>query len=291
MNKKPLKKIMISVSVLILAVLAFSMPVFADLGPKASTTVILTNPPEEEYYMDLLEENREGYEYHQNIDESNYDPEMIELLKSSPCIPEGWHACLTVGSTGAPVFGSLRGSEVREGASHSFSYFGLPETYIIIIVTKSGKVYLSEVKHKTIFQERVEVYIENDAIVIKQGASLIPTYLWQLALTLIPTLIIEFLLMLLFRIPIKKNILIFLIANIATQTILSVLMTSALIHRGVFEAYLVMFFAEGFIVAAETLLYVFLMKDIKKGKAVAYGITANVVTMVSGFLIFVFANT
>ena len=44
-------------SLLLLAVLLLTVPVFADSGPKPMIYVWVENGPEEPYYMDLLEED------------------------------------------------------------------------------------------------------------------------------------------------------------------------------------------------------------------------------------------
>ena len=124
----------------------------ADSGPKPLLTVRVKNAPQELYYLDVLAEGE--YESHSyGSGESEYsgidwnytpeeaaalDAELLDTLRAA--VPEGWQACTAEGTGGAPMWGDLEGEDSgRQGVRlHTFGYFGLPDTYRILIATADG---------------------------------------------------------------------------------------------------------------------------------------------------------
>lgn len=135
------KRILLIVMMVFLSFLS-SFAVSADVGLKPELYVFVKNPPEELYYLDLLIQNNSNDKYVNLEDKSLYNQNMLALLYSKK--DEGWLPALTDG-TDVPLHGDLIG-EPKDGAMmHYFGYFGVPETYRIIIVTESGKVTVSDV--------------------------------------------------------------------------------------------------------------------------------------------------
>ena len=94
----------------LLASLALTTFAFADSGPKPQLTVRVENAPQELYYLDLLAEgdwDAEDTDSDDGIERSYYgkedtlDPDLLALLREN--VPEGWHACVAQGTTGAPI--------------------------------------------------------------------------------------------------------------------------------------------------------------------------------------------
>ena len=108
-------------------------------------------------------------------------------------------------------------------------------------------------------------------------------YLKQFALTLLPTLLIEFLFLLLFKIPIKRNIAAFLGVNVATQLLLTVIMTRTLISSGLLSAYFLLAPVELVILAIEAAAYAFLLRDVTRPRRIAYAVVANLVSTALGY--------
>ena len=73
------------------------------------------------------------------------DDELLDALRAA--VPEGWHACTAQGTNGAPMWGDLIGSDAGGVRLHSFRYHGVPDTYRIILVTKSGESWVSGVRY------------------------------------------------------------------------------------------------------------------------------------------------
>lgn len=267
-------------------ILLFSISVFADFGPKPGTSIVIENPPEGVYYLDLLIEDGDSDRY-PNLTEdemASCREDMLAVLGSLEERYDGWHTALVDG-TAVPLFGSLVGTAGKNGNVHTFRYYGVPDTYRIVVVTEDLQVYVSEVLHKTIFQETVYVRLDSSegVITVTKTPSRAVLYLKQFVLTLLPTLLVEFLILLLFRIPIKRNIAAFLGTNVATQLLLTVIMTRTLISSGLLSAYFLLAPLELAILAIEAAAYVFLLRDVRKPRRIAYAVVANLVSAALGY--------
>ena len=261
-------------------------PVYADMGPKPGTTILVENPPDI-YYLDLLIPDNE-YEVYSNLDQEERNacnPEMLAVLEAEQI--DGWHTALVMG-TAVPLSGTLTGTPREKGmAAHTFSYYGVPDTYRIVIVTQDLQVFCSDVLVKKSFQETIRVHLDREAgsIVVTKTSSMPLMYLRQFILTFISTLFIEFLILLLFRIPVKKNLAVFFCVNLVTQILLTVIMTQVLLHSGLAMAYLIFIPLEIVILAAEMTAYVFLLRGISKARRIAYAVVSNGISAAAGFFL------
>lgn len=211
----------------LLASLALTTFAFADNGPKPQLIVRVKDAPQEPYYLDLLAKgdwdaedgNRiDGIDWNYDGKEDTLDPDLLALLRDN--VPAGWHACVAQGTTGAPMWGELyaEGTDASGNALHWFGYVGVPSTYRIILVTESGKVWVSDILNRRVLQSSVTVNWSDDTSAVTVSVpSTIPGYLLQFVATLVPTLLIEGALLLLFRYSWKKNWEAFLLVNVLTQ--------------------------------------------------------------------------
>ena len=189
----------------LLASLALTTAALADFGPKPQLTVRVENAPQELYYLDLLAEgdwDAEDTDSNDGIERSYYgkedtlDPDLLALLREN--VPEGWHACVAQGTTGAPIYGELYAESTDASGNdlHIFAYHGVPSTYRIILVTQSGKVWLSEALERRVLQSSVTVHwaddTENTTVTVP---STVTGYLLHFVAPLVPTLLIEGLLL------------------------------------------------------------------------------------------------
>lgn len=286
----------------------FSVSVLADFGPKPKTTLILENPPEGVYYLDLLipSYDREPYSNLTDKERAGYRADMLAVLEAYRD-ENGWHPALTVG-TSVPLFGVLTGTPDEKGMVHTFSYFGVPDTYKIVVVTEDLQVYTSDVIHKTVFQETLTIRLTDSGTVgvdpsdapqetdvgtvqVVNTPSRALMYCKQFALTFFPTIVIEFLILLLFRIPVKKNIGVFFGVNLVTQLLLTVIMTRTLMTSGLISAYFILAPLELVILAMEFAAYFLLLRDVKKSRRAGYAVAANFVSAVAGYLLIGVANS
>lgn len=232
----------------LLASLALTTFAFADNGPKPQLIVRVKNAPQEPYYLDLLAKgdwdaedgNRiDGIDWNYDGKEDTLDPDLLALLRDN--VPAGWHACVAQGTTGAPMWGELyaEGTDASGNALHWFGYVGVPSTYRIILVTESGKVWVSDILNRRVLQSSVTVNWSDDTSAVTVSVpSTIPGYLLQFVATLVPTLLIEGALLLLFRYSWKKNWETFLLVNVLTQGFLAVASVYVTAHNGVSAWYL-----------------------------------------------------
>lgn len=131
-------------------------------------------------------------------------------------------------------------------------------TYRIILVTESGKVWVSDILNRRVLQSSVTVNWSDDTSAVTVSVpSTIPGYLLQFVATLVPTFLIEGALLLLFRYSWKKNWEVFLLVNVLTQGFLAVASISVAAHSGVSAWYFFFFLlpAELIILLVELYLY------------------------------------
>ena len=281
----------------LLASLALTTFAFADNGPKPQLIVRVKNAPQEPYYLDLLAKGDWGAEDGNSIDgidwnydgkEDTLDPDLLALLRDN--VPAGWHACVAQGTTGAPMWGELyaEGTDASGNALHWFGYVGVPSTYRIILVTESGKVWVSDILNRRVLQSSVTVNWSDDTSAVTVSVpSTIPGYLLQFVATLVPTLLIEGIILLLFQYSWKQNWKAFLFVNLITQGLLAIASSVYAIQSGPnMFSYLIFFLpAELFILIAEAYLYAGrgMLKGHSKKRAAAYAITANLASAVLGY--------
>lgn len=281
----------------LLASLALTTFAFADNGPKPQLIVRVKNAPQEPYYLDLLAKgdwdaedgNRiDGIDWNYDGKEDTLDPDLLALLRDN--VPAGWHACVAQGTTGAPMWGELyaEGTDASGNALHWFGYVGVPSTYRIILVTESGKVWVSDILNRRVLQSSVTVNWSDDTSAVTVSVpSTIPGYLLQFVATLVPTLLIEGIILLLFQYSWKQNWKAFLLVNLITQGLLAIASSVYAIQSGPnMFSYLIFFLpAELFILIAEAYLYAGrgMLKGHSKKRAAAYAVTANLISAILGY--------
>ena len=293
MKRAPLRALICA----LLASLALTTFAFADSGPKPQLTVRVKNAPQELYYLDLLAEgdwdaedmdSNDGIEQNYYGKEDTLDPDLLALLREN--VPAGWHACVAQGTTGAPMWGELYAESTDASGNdlHIFAYHGVPSTYRIILVTQAGKVWVSEALERKVLQSSVTVHWADDAeSTTVTVPSTIIGYLLQFLATLVPTLLIEGLLLLLFQYSWKQNWKAFLLVNVLTQGLLAVASSSFTAHSGVSGWYLFCFFlpAELVVMLVEVFLYSGrgLLTGHSRGRAALYAVTANFASAFLGY--------
>ena len=264
-----------------LTALLLTVTAFADMGPKPQLTVKVTHAPEEPYYLDLLAEGNyedagspfEGLSYAEE-EIAALDQDLLYALWDD--VPEGWHAC----TTGAPMWGDLYPDEK---GIHTFGYMGVPETYRILVVTQSGETWPSDTYVRPGLQSSVKVDWA------KKEASAPPvsmSYGLQFLSTPLPTLLLEGALFLLMGFRSKRNILIFLAANLVTQVCLFLVLGVTILQRGIGLSYYMRFFPMGLaILVSETCVYRRFFQEESKAWSTLYGIAANLLSAIAGWFL------
>ena len=269
---------------MLLSSLLLSVSALADTGPKPQLIVRVEHAPQELYYLDLLAEGEydgsdgyNGIEWSYSDEEAAaLDEELLALLRAA--VPDGWHACTAEGSTGAPMWGDLYPDE---NGLHTFGYHGVPDTYRILMVTKSGEVFLSGICTRKVLQSSVTVDWAAKTVTVP------PTwvgYVLQFLATFAPTILIEGFLLILFGYGRqKRNWLRFLAVNLLTQGALALMLAWNAMQHGVTGWSLLPFvFLELVITIGEAALYSRLLTGHSRGRAVLYGLTANLCSALLG---------
>ena len=263
--------------VLFFMICTLTLSVSADMGPKPKLTVIVTNPPENEYYLDILVDYDLPLCDNLTGKRDTLDREKLKLLTEYNI--NGWYPALAHG-TKKPVWGRLTGDYVNQQKSHRFGYFGLPDKYKIIIITPENNILVSPVIEKTSYSSTVYFDYSTGEVTEEEGLTLTWTYVRQFFMSLIPTLILEAMVLLIFRFKKAHTLIVFFITNICTQAVMTLMMSTSMLKLGIYSSYVVLFFVEIVIVIAEAAVYILIINEGKKVKRAAYAITANII---SGF--------
>ncbi len=283
----------------LLASLALTTFAFADFGPKPQLTVRVENAPQEPYYLDLLaegdwdaedEDSNDGIDWSYHGKENTLDPALLTSLRDN--VPTGWHACVAQGTTGAPIWGELyaESKDAFDNDLHVFGYHGVPSTYRIILVTQSGKVWLSDELERRVLQSSVTVHWADDPeSTTVTVPSTVTGYLLQFLATLVPTLLIEGILLLLFRYSWKENWKAFLLVNLVTQGVLAAASSVLNLQNGaaLWNYFLFLLPMEAVVLLIELYLYAGrgLLTGHSKGRAALYAVTANFASAFLGYFL------
>ena len=282
---------------LLLAMMLLTVSALADSGPKAQLTVKVENAPSEPYYLDLLEKgDYQGHTYGSGDGDDTYsgldwsyseeeiaalDDELLDALRAA--VPEGWHACTAQGTNGAPMWGDLIGSDAGGVRLHSFRYHGVPDTYRIILVTKSGESWVSDTLHRATLQSSATVDWAARTANVPSPAM---AYALQFLCMLLPTLLIEGVLLLAFGYRSRRSWLVFLLVNLVTQGGFALYLAVTVLNHGV-SGWSLLFYLpiELIITVVESLLYRRLLTERSWERAVGYAIVANVCSATVGLLL------
>ena len=283
----------------LLASLALTTFAFADFGPKPQLTVRVENAPQEPYYLDLLaegdwdaedEDSNDGIDWSYHGKENTLDPALLTSLRDN--VPTGWHACVAQGTTGAPIYGELYSESTDASGNdlHVFGYHGVPSTYRILLVTQSGKVWLSDELERRVLQSSVTVHWADDPeSTTVTVPSTVTGYLLQFLATLVPTLLIEGILLLLFRYSWKENWKAFLLVNLVTQGVLAAASSVLNLQNGaaLWNYFLFLLPMEAVVLLIELYLYAGrgLLTGHSKGRAALYAVTANFASAFLGYFL------
>ena len=111
-------------------------------------------------------------------------------------------------------------------------------------------------------------------------------YALELLSTLVPTLLLEGLLLALLGLWNRRNLLVFLAANVVTQLAMFLILGTTALKEGVgFGYYLLFIPLELVILLAETVAYRRLFTGASKRRATVYGISANLCSAVLGWFL------
>ncbi len=217
--KKALRTFIVSVMLMCM----FSVTAFADMAPKPKITIKLENAPEGIYYLDLLAPiYNNAYFPKEPSDEvsAKYDSDMLELLFGMS--GDGWYP--SVATKNSLTWGEL----TSDNGVHTFSYHP-PSEFRVIIVRENGNVSISEKIHRKTFRTTITMDYNTMDYTRRPVWQVYPV---QFTSSFVPTVIIEFIVLLVFGLKNKENLKYFLAANFATQLALNITISTMMINEG-----------------------------------------------------------
>ena len=235
-----------------IVLLVFALPVSAraDMGPKPQIVIQVQNAPDEPYYVDLLvpeEGESRGFDNMgwNHIDRATLDSAMVAAMEENR--PDGWcYVMLDGGVKQVPTF-----FKQPDPDTFVFSYFGTPDTFRIAVCSAEG-VAVSEVQKRTQLQQTFTYQFRDHSV---KTDALLRNNLRQFLSSLLPTLLIEGVLLVPFGFWDKRNRRVFLGVNIGTQIFLTVVTACCMAGGMILYRYLVFVPLELVIWLIEALIY------------------------------------
>ena len=264
-------KLIISLFTFALIFVLSSTCVRADMGPKPSITLTVTNAEEYgDYYVALLEK-RDGVLDENSklkLDKEVNEENVEEYLKAFRY--DGW--CFHKTPVGGYLF------EKNEDGIYDFIYM-VPNPFRVVLIDRDGNVHVSDEITKKEYNAKC-TYDVMSGEVTEQSGDKAKGRIGYIAICYIFTLIIEFVFLLIFGYPlIKKNVISFIIANTLTNLIYSCFLISGPISLPVL---FLSFVLEILIIIIEAVVYIIVLEN-REGKhprirSFFYALTANIVS-------------
>ncbi|NMA83223.1 MAG: hypothetical protein GX962_05095 [Epulopiscium sp.] len=274
-----MKKIIAFFLLLIGLHFAFPFLVYGDVGPKPSLEIIVKNPPQTEYYLDLLVDYKKDHLYQNIRNKEVYSEKMYHALESY--YVDGWRPALVTG-TSVPLNGHLIGNQDGNNMIHKFSYVGVPDRFKLIIVTANDETIISDnIINRKAFNSTTYFDCKTKKLT---ESSLIIAYLLQFIATCSITLLIEGLILLLFSFSIKKNWKPFLAINVLTQILLTLVIFSTMYFSGSFAAILLYIPFELIILIIEIILFAKYLTQHSKARRITFAIVGNMISFLLGLV-------
>jgi len=258
----------LSLSVIML--FAFSLSAFADMGSKPRVTIKFKNRPDGIFYTDLLYQPADPERLHDNLESDySYNDDMLQLLFSFT--EDGWYPAYA-GGTVIPMWGNMLPDDEGKVV---YSYHGVPDNFKIIIVTENDEVKTSDIISRKTMEISLTLDYNDMTYTTKP---LWQVYAGQFAITCSVTLLVELLILWLFRFGLKENIKTVVSANIFTQIVFTVLFSSAFIYGGTLGSIFAFIPLEAAVTIFELLIYRRLLKGHTEKRRMLYAIAANIST-------------
>ena len=260
----------------LIVVYCCAVPASADMGPKPSIELHLENPPEGEYYVDILYEGARGYCFldEKECAERGLNYEMVQVLKNFDLNGQ------------RPRFGGANSGDntINKPAEvYEFTY-DAPSRFRIIVVTEALR---------TIVSPEIEPYSYNSVItfdIAKMGTDkekhavreemgrTVRKTVKVFLVTLAITLFIEWIVFLCHKISFEPqhNALVFFLVNLLTQIMLYI--TLIIAYQAEISFFRSMFVIEIVIIIVEVALLRRFLKDVDKTRVGSATVTANIVS-------------
>lgn len=256
----------------------------ADFGPKKSLTITFNNYSDS-MYVTLLSDF-EYYGPHMSIDENSTDEEIAHYKEyhARELSDEIFMAFLNYdGGTYHLAFDIVK---IKD--TYHYGYYPPSNFKVLIYDSSNDSFMISEVYNLYAFSSYYTVDLNQEGVILVNSYNYVREVV-SLIVRILITLILEILVALIFKIKGKRNYTIIIITNLVTQILLNVGLNLITYFNSffIFE-FLLLLFAESIVFVIEFLIYMFTFKDTSNAKAILYALAANVLSAVTGFVIFLF---
>ena len=303
----PMKKVIWFLMIGAFALL-FSTNLKADLGPKPTATIEIVGM-DEDYTLDILIPIDRDVS---SLDAENFDQQVEYNHYLGTEYPDTLNGYQDSEGYASGVLYSGPPFTLKNEAPDTFEigYFQAPRNFKVILFNDQGDIIVSESIERTFFnaefifdvsdasfgegtEQGTFTILELDTLEeTRHGSSfLYGAMILDMMLRTLITLAIELFILFLFFYRRKRTYFVTTIANIITQGFLSVFMVLGYhLWGGLFTALFILFIGEIVVFIAEGIAYATLFREKGKLRALTYAFTANMVTLVAGFLFMVLGS-
>ena len=273
-----MKKIFVIIAAVFFLSGLFIRPVSADMGPKPSVTITISDPPEGRYYVTLLgneEHGPWGFVNEENMEADVSGEEETEAYKAFLTYEdeEGYRLLNYV-------------SECSEDHEFKWSYYPPENFKIAIYSVKDQSLKVSQAINREAFEAYYDVNFKNDMSVSEDTR--LGRRIALFAIRVIVTIGVELLLGVILGYRSKSEIRTIIITNLITQVTLNLFMSLIDYSTGAY-AWLIFFpIGELIVLVIEMIVYLIKFKGQNKFKTVLYSMFANGLTLYLSFISLMF---
>ena len=267
-----MKKI-IMVLLLLFSIFALEINVSADMGPKPSTTIKIEGI-EGKYIAAFAATSAFGpnYDYEDWKERTEHNPE--QNLVYNPIMEykdEDGFKWIT------NYFLCEDESEI------SFNYYR-PEVFKIVIYKDGALFKVTEKIETYAFSSNYIIDFSNETIKISTPYNYLPE-IGRFMIRVFATLIIELLILAMFRMLKKSSIKTVIAINIITQIILNIILNIIIYYDGNLSAMYLLFYLEVGVFIFESIAYCLFIKKEKKYKLIGYSLVDNFLSFILGLFL------
>ncbi len=256
----------------------------ADAGPKPSINITVKNIPENRLiYIDLLVPEDSAYTAETKFDTAGYNKDLLKRIAS-----HGINGYAPFTSGGISIMqNEIECRPVNGECRIKYGYM-VPDSFYIIAAADNGDTVISGLVEPENFSSRINFDFATGEAIEEKGWF---TWINHFFAASFITILLEGIILVLFRFSLRNNLKLFLSINIATQLLLTSAMALAFQALGIIGSFLILFPMEALIFIIEGILFTLYLKEHSKGRRLAFSITANMTSLAAGTVVLGFLAT
>ena len=256
----------------------------ADAGPKPSIYIIVKNiPGNTPCYIDLLVPEESAYTAEKNFDSAGYNSDLLKRIAG-----HGIKGYVPFTSGGLSIISNEIECRPVNGECRIKYGYMVPDSFYIIAAAGNGDTVVSGLVEPENFSSRINFDFKTGKAIEEKGWF---TWINHFFAASFITVLLEGIILLLFRFSLKNNLRLFLFINIATQILLTCAMALAFQALGIIGSFLILFPLEVLVFIIEGILFTIYLKEHSKGRRLAFSITANMTSLAAGTVLLGFLAT